>query len=123
MEGLRKEASRLREQVRHQEKSGLPAHALQSRWAAVEKEWEDCSEALRDLENYEIWIGQGRLPRILIALLAGAGLAVSGAIFQGLVLNPLASSGTLGVSGGAAAGASLFMVLGAGTSLAHSALG
>jgi len=59
----------------------------------------------------------------LIALLAGAGLAVSGAIFQGLVLNPLASSGTLGVSGGAAAGASLFMVLGAGTSLAHSALG
>jgi len=123
MEGLRKEASRLREQVRQQEKSGLPAHALQSRWAAVEKEWEDCSEALRDLENYEIWIGQGRLPRILIALLAGAGLAVSGAIFQGLVLNPLASSGTLGVSGGAAAGASLFMVLGAGTSLAHSALG
>ena len=72
---------------------------------------------MRDLENYEIWIWQGRMPRIIVALLVGAGLSVSGVIFQGLVLNPLASSGTLGVSAGSAAGASIFIVFGSGLSV------
>jgi iron complex transport system permease protein len=80
-------------------------------------------DKLRDLENYEIWIWQGRMPRIIVALLVGAGLSVSGVIFQGLVLNPLASSGTLGVSAGAAAGASTFIVFGSGLSVFSSAWG
>ncbi len=52
-----------------------------------------------------------RLPRILTATLVGAGLAVSGAVFQGILLNPLADPYTLGVSAGAAFGASLALLL------------
>ena len=43
-----------------------------------------------------------RFPRILLALLVGAGLSVSGAAFQSLFSNPLASPDTLGVAGGQA---------------------
>jgi len=48
-----------------------------------------------------------RLPRILCAALVGAGLAVSGCVYQGILLNPLADPYTLGISAGAAFGASL----------------
>ncbi|MDD5614526.1 MAG: iron ABC transporter permease [Candidatus Omnitrophica bacterium] len=48
-----------------------------------------------------------RLPRILAALLIGAGLAVSGAVFQAVLRNPLAEPYTLGVSGGACLGVAL----------------
>lgn len=48
---------------------------------------------------------QIRLPRVLLALLGGAGLAVSGLGFQTLFRNPLAEPYTLGISGGAALGA------------------
>jgi iron complex transport system permease protein len=41
-----------------------------------------------------------RLPRVVIALLIGAGLAVSGVIMQGLTRNPLAESGILGINAG-----------------------
>ncbi|MDR2458068.1 MAG: iron ABC transporter permease, partial [Clostridiales Family XIII bacterium] len=51
-----------------------------------------------------------RLPRLVTALLAGAALGLSGAVFQGLLLNPLADPYTLGVSSGAAFGASLVIV-------------
>ena len=55
-----------------------------------------------------IW--QVRLPRVLGAVLVGAGLGVSGAVFQGLFRNPLASPYTLGVSNGAGFGASIAIV-------------
>ncbi len=48
-----------------------------------------------------------RLPRILTAMIVGAGLAVSGTIFQGILLNPLADPYTLGISAGAAFGAAV----------------
>lgn len=48
-----------------------------------------------------------RLPRILTAVFVGAGLALSGAVYQGILLNPLADPFTLGISAGAAFGASL----------------
>jgi len=51
-----------------------------------------------------------RLPRLLLALLAGAGLAVSGASLQALFKNPLVNEFTLGISSGAAFGASLSLV-------------
>jgi iron complex transport system permease protein len=41
-----------------------------------------------------------RLPRLLAAAMVGGGLAVSGAVFQGILLNPLADPYTLGVSAG-----------------------
>ncbi len=52
-----------------------------------------------------------RLPRILAAALVGGALAVSGTVFQALLLNPLADPYTLGISSGAAFGASLAIVL------------
>ena len=52
-----------------------------------------------------------RMPRILGAVLAGAGLAVSGAVFQGMFSNPLADPYTLGVSNGAGFGAGLAIIL------------
>lgn len=52
-----------------------------------------------------------RLPRILCGIFVGMGLAVAGVIFQGLLQNPLADPYTLGVSTGAAFGASLAIIL------------
>lgn len=51
-----------------------------------------------------------RFPRLLAAVLIGAALAVSGAAFQGLFMNPLVSPGILGVLSGAAFGAALGML-------------
>jgi len=53
-----------------------------------------------------------RLPRVLFALLVGGALAMVGASYQTLFRNPLASPFTLGVSSGAALGASLALVTG-----------
>ena len=53
-----------------------------------------------------------RLPRTLLGLLAGAGLAVSGAMMQGLFRNPLADPGIVGVTSGAALAAVVAIVLG-----------
>ncbi len=53
-----------------------------------------------------------RLPRVLMALLAGGALGVSGAALQGLFRNPLADPGLVGVSGGAALAAVMALVLG-----------
>ena len=59
-----------------------------------------------------------RLPRLLAALAVGAALAVSGAALQALFRNPLADPGLLGVSTGAALGAALWLVAGAGVAAA-----
>jgi len=53
-----------------------------------------------------------RIPRVIAAFLAGSGLAISGMAFQALFRNPLATPFTLGVSGGAAFGAALYVRLG-----------
>lgn len=54
-----------------------------------------------------------RLPRVLMAVLVGAGLAAAGAAMQGLFRNPLADPGLIGVSSGAALAAAFVIVLGA----------
>ncbi|WP_439236304.1 FecCD family ABC transporter permease [Lonepinella koalarum] len=56
-----------------------------------------------------------RLPRILTALLVGAGLAIAGVTYQGVFKNPLVSPDILGVSGGACIGASVAILLGLGS--------
>jgi iron complex transport system permease protein len=58
-----------------------------------------------------------RVPRVLLAGLVGVCLAVCGTAMQGLFRNPLADPSLIGVSSGASAGASLMIVLGAGTLL------
>jgi iron complex transport system permease protein len=55
-----------------------------------------------------------RVPRILLALMVGAGLSSAGAAFQSLFANPLATPDTLGVASGASFGASLGLLLGFG---------
>ncbi|MBK5485554.1 iron ABC transporter permease [Peribacillus sp. TH16] len=52
-----------------------------------------------------------RLPRVLLAGLVGASLAIAGAAFQGLLRNPLADPYTLGISSGASVGAVLTLFL------------
>lgn len=53
-----------------------------------------------------------RLPRLLLGLVAGAGLGLAGALMQGMFRNPLADPGLIGVSGGAALAAACAIVLG-----------
>ncbi len=73
-----------------------------------------------------IFTGQGeaaevfwqlRLPRVALAFLAGSALAVAGMAFQAMFRNPLATPFTLGVSSGAALGASICIRLGWSVSL------
>ncbi len=53
-----------------------------------------------------------RLPRVVLAAVVGASLGIAGAALQGVVRNPLADPGLVGVSSGAALGAVVFLVLG-----------
>lgn len=53
-----------------------------------------------------------RLPRTIIAILVGAGLAINGTIFQALLKNPLAEPYILGISGGSALGSLVSVALG-----------
>jgi len=53
-----------------------------------------------------------RLPRVLLGILVGGGLAMSGATFQALLRNPLAEPYILGISGGASVGAVLVLAMG-----------
>ena len=94
----------------------------------------------------EVWIGPGqalaalvspreslaqliildiRLPRLVLGLLVGGVLGLSGAVLQGLLRNPLAEPGLLGVSSGASFGAviALYYGLGALTPLAQPMFG
>jgi iron complex transport system permease protein len=56
-----------------------------------------------------------RLPRAVAVILAGSGLAVSGATYQGVFRNPLVSESILGVSAGAGVGAALAILMDQGT--------
>src|SRR5512142_1122211 len=58
-----------------------------------------------------------RVPRVLLAILVGAGLGMSGGALQGAMRNPLAEPYLLGVSGGAAVGAVLATMLAVPTAL------
>lgn len=62
--------------------------------------------------NQEAVLWHIRFPRTIVGLMVGAGLAVSGAVMQGLFSNPLADPGIIGVSGGASVGAVLAITFG-----------
>ena len=63
---------------------------------------------IQNLHDAIVW--KIRAPRILLALIVGGGLSVSGAVFQGCLRNPLVDPYILGVSSGAAFGAALGIV-------------
>ncbi|WP_068830897.1 FecCD family ABC transporter permease [Pseudomonas sp. BMS12] len=71
----------------------------------------DLSDAL---VQQRIIVNEIRLPRVLLALLVGASLGCAGAALQGLLRNPLAEPGLLGVSSSASLGAVLCLYYGLG---------
>ena len=62
--------------------------------------------------EYDFVVNSLRVPRILVALLAGACLALSGALFQSLIDNPLVSPDIIGIDTGAAAAAVTILAAG-----------
>ncbi|MFC0246759.1 FecCD family ABC transporter permease [Falsochrobactrum ovis] len=75
------------------------------------------TEGIEEFRRDYLIIMEIRLPRIVLAILVGSALAVSGAVMQGLFRNPLADPGLVGVSAGAGLGAVAMIVIG-GTILA-----
>jgi iron complex transport system permease protein len=85
-----------------------------------------------DLMRALAWGGEGgvdrvilfqtRLPRVLLAAIVGAALATAGAALQGLLRNPLAEPHLIGVSGGAALGAVIAVVLGGRSTFTESSI-
>ena len=65
-------------------------------------------------KQMQIVIWNIRMPRVLLAMLVGAGLSVSGCAFQSLFANPLATPDTLGVASGTSFGAALALLMGMG---------
>jgi len=62
--------------------------------------WEGIFQFNPDINQHQI-IQEMRLPRVLGGAMVGAGLAVAGAIMQGMTRNPLADTGLLGINAGA----------------------
>ena len=98
---------------------GLVAAIL---WSVVVGQFgASAGQSLRSLAHIVTGLGQStsldvvlwevRLPRVSLAAIVGAGLAVSGLALQAVFANPLAEPGLIGVSSGAAVGASLATVL------------
>ena len=81
-----------------------PAHMLQALASALTGNGAQAPEQLVFLNI--------RLPRLLLGVAAGAGLGLAGALMQGLLRNPLADPGLIGISSGAALAAGLTIVLG-----------
>lgn len=64
-----------------------------------------------------------RLPRLMLAVAVGSGLAVCGVVMQAIVKNPLADPYILGVSSGASLGATAAVMLGVGAAFGSNAIG
>ncbi|MGN0266482.1 MAG: FecCD family ABC transporter permease [Lachnospiraceae bacterium] len=79
---------------------------LLSRIMSIEQVWEDMQESV---------IFTLRFPRIIGAVLVGGALSLSGAAYQGVFKNPLVAPDLLGVSSGACVGASIAILIDAGT--------
>lgn len=90
-------------------------------WGAVEIHVSDVWNALAT-RTYTMPVSillEQRVPRVLLGLIVGAGLGLSGAMFQVLLRNPLATPYTLGVAGASALGAAIAVVF----PFMHSAFG
>lgn len=93
-------------------------------WGTIQVPWNDTLAIILghtpfgDLHSpdvnseYQAVVWQIRLPRVLVGMLVGAALGISGAVMQGVFGNPLADPGIIGVSSGAAFGAVVAISLG-----------
>ena len=61
--------------------------------------------------TYDTIIWNIRLPRVLLGVLVGASLSIAGAAFQGMFKNPMADPYVIGISSGAALGASIAIIM------------
>ena len=85
----------------------IAAMFLSLRYGAVTSKWTDVSQALLNFDpnnQGEQLVRYLRLPRMIGAVLVGAGFAISGALIQGITSNPIADSGLLGINSGAGLG-------------------
>jgi iron complex transport system permease protein len=81
------------------------AHVLWAQFFPIEHDWPESVEGI---------VLQIRLPRAILAMFVGAGLAISGAAFQGMFRNPLVSTDILGVTAASGFGAALALLLSRG---------
>lgn len=81
---------------------GEVAHILWGQFSAIGHDWPKAAESI---------ILQIRLPRAILAMFVGAGLAVSGAAYQGMFRNPLVSTDILGVTAASGFGAAVALLL------------
>lgn len=101
---------------------------LAVRWGSVPVSWADVGAALggglrgEPLEGAAAIVWQLRLPRVLMGLVAGAALGVSGAALQGIFRNPLADPYLMGAASGALFGATVAMMAGQALPAAFSGL-
>jgi iron complex transport system permease protein len=85
-------------------------------WGSSATDWRDCLWALLGRSDPEgvlpaiLW--QIRFPRVMLAAMVGGTLSLGGLVFQALLHNPLAEPYILGISGGAAVGAIIGILLG-----------
>ncbi|MCS6284954.1 MAG: iron ABC transporter permease [Nitrospira sp.] len=86
-------------------------------WAALQAVLTTGSSEVSSLGTAGVIFLQVRLPRVLMGFLVGSALASVGVTLQALLRNPLADPYVLGVSSGAALGASLAMLLGVGATV------
>lgn len=101
--------------------SGVLALALLSLlagpvWLRPAELWNASLGGDQTLASLILW--QVRLPRTLLALLVGGTLGLAGAVLQGLLRNPLAEPGLLGISAGASLGAVIAIYYGFAASFA-----
>lgn len=93
---------------------GLHSGSFQQPFSALlEIVWQKVQlQALSEQQHIQWYIfSELRAPRLIMAMLVGALLAMSGCAMQGLVRNPLADPGLIGISAGAAAAAASVMAL------------
>ena len=104
--------------------AGLLASLLSLKTGAIPLSWGELHRVFSgrggtepEMEMAAAIVFRLRLPRLILGLIVGGGLAVAGVIFQGLFRNPLVEPYTLGVSGGAALGVSIGILAGSSRAL------
>lgn len=83
---------------------------IASNIGALSLTWHDLWLAKLDESQWQIWLNI-RLPRILLAVVVGLALAMSGTLFQGLFHNPMADPALIGVNSGAALAVGISIML------------
>ncbi|ARJ40470.1 iron ABC transporter permease [Sporosarcina ureae] len=76
---------------------------------SLQEIWDGIFVANDTMERRIVW--ELRFPRVLVGMIVGVSLAVAGAILQGVMRNPLADPGIIGVSSGAGLAATIIMII------------